>query len=215
MGPAAIVAAVAAVVAAIVGLRKVFLNPVPAGVDIVRDVDDDTVINQETGAVRAVQSAEVMFPAQAIDALWSPLYLERLARTYWRFLTRATLGIVRVYYTPGERYVCLLFRPFKLITFDAPEYEMNAERGVVRWRIDTGDELLRWECELGQGECAVTKGTTAAEPRATLTLPPVEFVKLTSGNAAPAKLLMTGRLKVSGDLGFAAALPKLFDIPKP
>ena len=138
MGPAAIAAAVAAVVAAFVGLHKVFLNPVPAGVDIVRDVDDDTVINQETGAVRSVQSAEVMFPANAIDAIWSPLYLERLARTYWRFLTRATLGIVRVYYTPGERYVCLLFRPLKLITFDAPEYEMNAERGVVRWRIVRG-----------------------------------------------------------------------------
>lgn len=94
-------------------------------------------------------------------------------------------------------------------------YVGGSTTGVVRWRIDTGDELLRWECELGDGECAVTKGSTAAEPRATLTLPPVEFVKLTSGNAAPAKLLMTGRLKVSGDLGFAAALPKLFDIPKP
>jgi hypothetical protein len=135
VGPAAIAAAVAAVLAAFVGLRKVFVRSVPEGVDIVRDVDDATAIDS---AVRSVQSAEVSLPADRIDALWSPVYLERLARTYWRFLTRATLGFVRVYYTEGERYVCLLFKPLKLITFDAPEYEMDAERGVVRWRIVRG-----------------------------------------------------------------------------
>ncbi|HEY3187525.1 MAG TPA: hypothetical protein VGJ70_08615 [Solirubrobacteraceae bacterium] len=139
MAPAAIAAAVAAVLAAaFVGLRRAFVRPVPREVDVIRDVDDATEIDGDTGAVRSVQSAEVSLPADKIDAMWSPLYLERLARTYWRFLTRATLGIVRVYYTNGERYVCLLFRPFKLITFDAPEYEMDAERGVVRWRIMRG-----------------------------------------------------------------------------
>jgi hypothetical protein len=139
VAPAAIAAAVAAIVAAaFVGLRRVFVRPVPQGVDVLRDVDDATEIDGDTGAVRSVQSAEVSLPADKVEALWSPLYLERLARTYWRFLTRATLGIVRVYYTEGERYVCLLFKPFKLITFDAPEYEMDAERGVVRWRIIRG-----------------------------------------------------------------------------
>jgi hypothetical protein len=138
VAPAAIAAAVAAVLAAFVGLRKAFVRPVPDEVDIVRDVDDATQIDRDTGAVRSVQSAEVSLPADKVDALWSPLYLERLARTYWRFLTRATLGLVRVYYTEGERYVCLLFKPLKLITFDAPEYEMDGERGVVRWRIVRG-----------------------------------------------------------------------------
>ena len=88
--------------------------------------------------MRSVQSAEVVLPAERIDAMWSPQYLERLARTYWRFLTRATLGVIRVYYTEGERYVCLLFRPLKLLTFQAPEYEMDDRRGVVRWRIARG-----------------------------------------------------------------------------
>jgi hypothetical protein len=79
-----------------------------------------------------------VLPAERIDAMWSPQYLERLARTYWRFLTRATLGLIRIYYTDGERYVCLLFRPLKLLTFQAPEYEMDDRRGVVRWRIERG-----------------------------------------------------------------------------
>ena len=137
--PAAIVAAVAALLAAVVvGLRKVFVQALPEWLRIVRDVDDVTEIDRSTGAVRSVQSAEVVLPAERIDGMWSPEYLERLARTYWRFLSRATLGLIRVYYTEGERYVCVLFRPLKLLTFQAPEYEMDDRRGVVRWRIERG-----------------------------------------------------------------------------
>ena len=139
MPAAAIVAAVAAVlVGAAVGLRKVFVQALPEWLRIVRDVDDTTEFDRATGAVRSVQSAEVVLPAERIDAMWAPQYLERLARTYWRFLTRATLGVIRVYYTEGERYVCLLFRPLRLLTFQAPEYEMDDRRGVVRWRIARG-----------------------------------------------------------------------------
>ena len=66
------------------------------------------------------------------------MHLERLARTYWRFLSRCTLGIIRVKYTEAERFVCVLFRPFVLLSFKAPEYEMDASRGIVRWRIEKG-----------------------------------------------------------------------------
>src|SRR4051794_28243660 len=136
--------ALAVAVAALAGglflvVRRVFGGGgVPEWMRVLRDTDDATEIDRRTGAVRSVQTAEVVLPADRIDGLWSPLYLERLARTYWRFLTRATLGLVRVYYTEGERYVCLLARPFKLITFRAPEYEMDERRGVVRWRIARG-----------------------------------------------------------------------------
>lgn len=99
---------------------------------------DDTTADPATGAVRSIQSGEVVLPAAELEELWNPRSLERLARTYWRFLTRATLGIVRVEYTDAERYVVVLRRPFALLTFQAPEYEMDAERGVVRWRIDKG-----------------------------------------------------------------------------
>jgi hypothetical protein len=139
VAPAAIVAALAAALAgAYLGLRRRLGQKVPEDVDVVRDVDDATEIDRSTGAVRSVQSAEVVLPADTVEALWSPLYLERLARTYWRFLTRATLGLVRVYYTEGERYVCLLLRPLVLLTFHAPEYELDERHGVVRWRIARG-----------------------------------------------------------------------------
>ena len=105
---------------------------------VIADVRDSTSVDGGTGAVRSVQTAEVLLEEAALRELWSPTYLERLARTYWRFLTRATLGLIRVHYTEGERSVVLLSRPLKLLTFDAPEYEMDPSRGLVRWRITRG-----------------------------------------------------------------------------
>jgi hypothetical protein len=88
--------------------------------------------------VRSVQAADIFLPVSALDELWTPLNLERLARTYWRFLERVTLGLIRVSYTDRERFVVLIARPLKLLTFEAPEYEMGTERGLVRWRIARG-----------------------------------------------------------------------------
>jgi hypothetical protein len=94
--------------------------------------------DEDDGAVRSVQAADIYLPAAALEELWSPVYLERLARTYWRFLSRVTLGLIRVYYTERERFVVLLVRPLKLLTFRAPEYELDSMRGLVRWRIASG-----------------------------------------------------------------------------
>ncbi len=136
--PVLLAGLVAALTGAYLTLRRVLRAAVPDGVRVVREADDATEIDYATGAVRSVQSAEMVLPADRVEAVWSPRSLERLARTYWRFLSQATLGLVRVYYTERERYVCLLVRPLKLLTFQAPEYEMDAQRGVVRWRIERG-----------------------------------------------------------------------------
>jgi len=104
---------------------------------VIADPDDHTVIDP-SGAVRSVQAADLTLPEDALQAIWTPAHLERLARTYWRFLTRATLGLIRVAYTERERFVVLLCRPFVLLRFAAPEYEMDADRGIVRWRIVRG-----------------------------------------------------------------------------
>jgi hypothetical protein len=104
----------------------------------ISELPDHSTVDEHTGAVRSVQAAELCLPAQALQEMWSPIYLERLARTYWRFLTRVTLGLVRVRYTERERFLVLVARPLKLITFKAPEYELEADHGVVRWRIERG-----------------------------------------------------------------------------
>jgi hypothetical protein len=105
---------------------------------VITDIHDTTTIEQHTGAVRSVQTANLYLPESDLEQIWTPLHLERLARTYWRFLTRATLGLIRVKYTEDERSVVLLFLPLRLLSFHAPEYEMDEQRGVVRWRIARG-----------------------------------------------------------------------------
>ena len=104
----------------------------------IANLEDHTSEDKRTGAVRSVQAADIYLPEDALRQIWTPLHLERLARTYWRFLSRVTLGLIRVRYTERERFVVLLLAPLKLLTFRAPEYEMDEHRGVVRWRIARG-----------------------------------------------------------------------------
>jgi hypothetical protein len=105
---------------------------------VIANLHDSTSLDGDTGAVRSVQTADLRLDQAALREIWSPAYLERLARTYWRFLTRVTLGLIRVRYTQAERSVVLLASPLRLLTFGAPEYEMDRSRGLVRWRIVRG-----------------------------------------------------------------------------
>jgi hypothetical protein len=104
---------------------------------VIRDPEEHTVMD-ERGAVRSIQAADLTLGTDELDALWSPRYLERLARTYWKYLSRVFLGLIRVTYTETERNVVFLVRPLVLLRFHAPEYELDADRGIVRWRIRDG-----------------------------------------------------------------------------
>lgn len=104
---------------------------------VVSDLHDDTAMD-ETGAVRSAQAATVTVSAAELAALWEPAMLERLARTYWRFLSRVTLGAVRVAYTDHARSVVLLARPLRLLRFRPPEYTLGERHASVRWRIEDG-----------------------------------------------------------------------------
>lgn len=90
------------------------------------------------GSVTTRQTAAVTLPRSELERLWTPEYLERLARTYWRFLTRISLGVLRVLFTESSREIVVLARPFVLLRFQKPEYETEADRGGVTWRIDRG-----------------------------------------------------------------------------
>jgi hypothetical protein len=96
-----------------------------------------TVIASD-GAVRSVQSAELTLDREELDRIWTAPNLENLGRTYWRFLSRVTLGLIRVKYGANERCVVFLMRPFTLLRFDAPEYTVESDHGEIKWRIRDG-----------------------------------------------------------------------------
>jgi hypothetical protein len=104
---------------------------------VIADPEQHTVMS-ESGAVRSIQAANVDMPQAELDRIWTPMHLERLARTYWKYLSRVTLGLIRVVYTEDERLVVLIGRPFVLLRFHAPDYELTEGRGIVRWRIQDG-----------------------------------------------------------------------------
>ncbi|MEU5690699.1 SCP2 sterol-binding domain-containing protein [Actinosynnema sp. NPDC020468] len=88
----------------------------------------------------------------------------------------------------------------------------GATRAVVHFKVTGSSEDL-YEAIIADATCVINKEATR-EPRAVVTLGPVEFLKLATGNASAPVLFMTGKLKVKGDLGFAAGFMSLFDIPK-
>ena len=104
---------------------------------MIADPEHHTVVDAR-GAVRSVQAADLIMPEPVLEAIWTPVHLERLARTYWRYLRRISLGIIRVLYGERERSVVLVTRPFVLLRFFGPEYEVDGDRGLVRWRIRDG-----------------------------------------------------------------------------
>jgi hypothetical protein len=97
----------------------------------------------EDGALGSRQVAEVTLPASELEKVWSPEYLERLARTYWSFLSRFSLGLIRVLYTEDARDVVFLRRPFVLLRFHKPQYDFNPDGGTVTWPINRGVLVAR------------------------------------------------------------------------
>jgi hypothetical protein len=150
----AVIAAVIAVVVAVAlgwfaGARRILNRPKRIAHAVIVDPEEHTTMDAR-GAVRSVQAADLTLPARELDAIWTPMHLERLARTYWRFLSRCTIGLIRVHYAEDARAIVLLARPFVLLRFKAPEYEMDSARGIVRWRIERG-VLVSRSCQGGDG----------------------------------------------------------------
>jgi len=88
---------------------------------------------------------------------------------------------------------------------------------VVHWRLSggTGDGGYdRYETVISHGACTVSRAMRE-RPRVTITIAPPDFFRLITHQATPAVLFVTGRIKVKGDLAFAAGLIGFFDLPHP
>ncbi|KDN17895.1 SCP2 sterol-binding domain-containing protein [Amycolatopsis rifamycinica] len=88
---------------------------------------------------------------------------------------------------------------------------------VVHWRLSGGvgeGGYDRYETAISHGSCTVSREMHSA-PRVTITIAPVDFFRLVTHQATPAVLFVTGRIKVKGDLAFAAGLIGFFDLPHP
>lgn len=129
-----LVALVAVVTFVLVRMRRRGRLPARA---VIVSPRKSTIVARD-GAVYSVQSVELTVSPTDLDRLWNPSNLENLGRTYWRFLSRVTLGLIRVVYGENERSVLLLARPLTLLRFEAPQYVLEGDHGNIRWRIRDG-----------------------------------------------------------------------------
>jgi predicted lipid carrier protein YhbT len=90
-----------------------------------------------------------------------------------------------------------------------------ATDAVIRWRItDAADEPIRtWFLVFADGRCRTTTKAPDGEPRTTLTVSALDFLRLAAGTEPPMAMFQSGRIKIAGDLYFAAQLQGMFRIP--
>jgi putative sterol carrier protein len=91
----------------------------------------------------------------------------------------------------------------------------GATSTVIHWVIGGapggGDDT--YQVVIEDGTCMTSAGA-GREPKLTVSLDAVDFVKVVAGAANPMMMFMTGKLKAKGDLALAANIANLFDLPK-
>ena len=104
-----------------------------------------------------------------------------------------------------------IFRRFPERVSEAAKQEDLA----IEWQIGGGPEGQpeSWYVVLKDGECGTGKDLEA-EPRITFEVGAVDFLKIVTGNANPVEMFMSGKLKIKGDLMYAARVQSLFVVPK-
>jgi putative sterol carrier protein len=88
-------------------------------------------------------------------------------------------------------------------------------QAVIHWNITggPGGSTDSYETVIENGACTVTN-QPARDPKLTMTMDAPTLLKVVSGDGNPMMMFMTGKVKAKGDLGIAAQIAKLFDIPK-
>jgi putative sterol carrier protein len=138
------------------------------------------------------------------------------AQNFARIISRASKDQIEAVTARAGLRERVLDEVFRRMEVHFRNDRAGATKAVVHFRVTGGfneDGHDLYEAVIENAECSINKGETR-EARATVTLSPVDFLKLATGNASAPVLFMTGKLKVKGDLGFAAGFMSLFNIPK-
>jgi hypothetical protein len=130
--------------------------PTPARVTVLPDPETGPI--DTAHPVKSIQEATVEMPIDVYRRVWKPEYLERLARAYWAFLTKISLGAIRIVYEPSSRTVVFISPRLPLLRFRRPDYTIGPGLGQVTWRIERG--LLVAPNGRGQGMLRITVRST-------------------------------------------------------
>ena len=85
---------------------------------------------------------------------------------------------------------------------------------TVQWHITDDGQDYPYVIGLHDGTCETRSGA-AQKPTTTITTDLARFARIAAGDANPIKLLMTRKLKASGDVNLGRRMAGFFDIPQP
>jgi alkyl sulfatase BDS1-like metallo-beta-lactamase superfamily hydrolase len=125
---------------------------------------------------------------------------------------------------PPERLHQVMRSPARRPLLDGIFWQMPRQldtaraRGVhttIRWcitgRADNGVDT--YDLYVENGTARTTREPMAENPRLTITMDGVEFLRIASGNSDPMSAYFKGRLQLSGDIMAAAQLAQMFRMP--
>jgi putative sterol carrier protein len=91
----------------------------------------------------------------------------------------------------------------------------GSTNAIIHWTITggPGGSSDTFEFVIANGTCVLSP-KPEHEPKLAVTVGGTDFLQLISGGGNPMAMFMTGKLKAKGDLGLAANLANLCDLPK-
>jgi putative sterol carrier protein len=104
---------------------------------------------------------------------------------------------------------------FKRMADHVEPAQIEGVDAVVHFRITGGpaDSDDVYEVVIKDGRVHVNSHPMVGKPRVTITVRPVPFLKLVTGQKSGPVMFMTGKLKLDGDVMFASRLTSFFRIP--
>jgi len=137
--------------------------------------------------------------------------------TFVWFVTRASTEQLEHLMTHAHLRRVVFDEIFRRMSEHLDPVKAATLRAVVHWRLTGGagsGGYDRFETVIEGGTCKSGPDPTA-DARVTLTLGPTDFLRAVTGSVNVAMLFVRGKVKVKGDIAFAAGLINYFDLPKP
>jgi putative sterol carrier protein len=125
--------------------------------------------------------------------------------------------------TPDDQLRAAMDGPVRELVLDEvfrrfPEHvredRLGAVQGVIAFKVTRSDGGAdRHRVAFRDGRCLTGAEAEGGDPRSTIIIDGPGLLKLVTGNLNPPLAFLTRKLRIKGDLAFAAQLPALFRIP--
>jgi hypothetical protein len=178
----------------------------------------------EDAALQAVAAPGVRPARPDADTLtttlrhFEPAHLRRLtSRQLARLVSRTSRADLDRAVRERDVRLALLGEIFHRMQEHLRPQRAQHMRALVRWRFSGGTGAGgydRYETLFAYGSCSLTR-ESPEPPRLTITMQPADFIRLAAGRTDPALLYLSGKIRVRGDVAFAAGLIGFFDLPVP